>query len=212
MALLAQACSNIGNDSPSSFTSISNSLSTKISLPTTKSSSDLTDSNKLLSLNKRLSPMQTNKMNKFAYPSETNIVSTSSSFVEPHLLSNHLSSLFAPTSFVAASFLYFSLAYLACQEHLYSLRSPITECLQCETVRRSFSSKTTNQSYVSHWASRKSELNSQDKLIKRIRYNHRFSKISNYHPYLRTSRMINTNNQFLLFSPHLSSSPISQTR
>ncbi|CAF1097307.1 unnamed protein product [Rotaria sordida] len=224
LALLAQTCSSIGKDSPSSPSSIVNSIPPTITSLSTKSSSNLLNTDKSFSSTKRSSPSQLNNINtrkKSALPLKTNIQSTSSSFIEPNLLSNHLTPLYDPNKSVATLLLRSSLAYLASQQHSYSSICTIPGCLQCETVRYILSNSINNQPYICHWSSCNARFYSNDELSEHIRYSHRTSKISHYHhhhrhhrfhPYLNTSRIIEANDQLPFFYPHLSLLPMTETK
>ncbi|CAF2526937.1 unnamed protein product [Rotaria sp. Silwood2] len=221
LALLAQTCSSIGKDFPSSPSSISNSVPpiTTTSL-STKSSSNLFNSDKSFSSTKRSSPSQLSNVNahkKSTLPLKTNIQSASLSFIEPNLLTNQLTPLFDPTKSAAALFLRSSLAYLASQQHSYSTTCTIPGCLQCETVRYILSNSINNQPFVCHWSSCNARFYSNDELMEHIRYSHRSSKISHhhhhrFHPYLNIPRMTETNDQLPFFYPHLSLSPMTETK
>ncbi|CAF1350222.1 unnamed protein product [Rotaria sp. Silwood1] len=226
LALLAQTCSSIGKDFPSSPSSITNSVPSITTSHSTKSSTNLFNSDKSLSSTKCSSPSQLNNINthkKSTLPLKSNIQSASSSFIEPNLLTNQLTPLFDPTKSAAALFLRSSLAYLVSQQqqqqHSYSLTCPIPGCLQCETVRYILSNSINNQPYVCHWSSCNARFYSNDELIEHIRYNHKSSKISHhhhyhhrFHPYLNTSRMTEANDQLPFFYPHLSLLPMTETK
>ncbi|CAM4885859.1 unnamed protein product [Rotaria socialis] len=219
LALLAQTCSNIGNDSPSSPSSLSNIVSPIITSLPTKSLLNISHSDKSYSLTKRSSPSQLNTINahkKSTHSLKTNSLSTSSSFVETKQISNPLTPLFGPAKSAAALLLHSSLAYLISPQPAYSSTCTISGCLQCETVRYILSNSINNQPYAYDSTSCNTRFYSNDELIEHIPYNHnnRSSKISHrrFHPYFNASRMINTNDQLPFFYPHLSLSQMTETK
>ncbi|CAF2129329.1 unnamed protein product [Rotaria magnacalcarata] len=219
LALLAQTCSNIGNDSPSSPSSLSNIVSPIIKSLPAKSLLNISHSDKPYSLTKRSSPSQLNTINahkKSTHLLQTNSLSTSSSFVGTKQISNPLTPVFDPAKSAAALLLRSSLAYLTSPQHVYSSTCTISGCLQCETVRYILSNSINTQPCAYHWTSCNTRFYSNDELIEHIPYNHnnRSSKISHhrFHPYFNVSRMINTNDQLPFFYPHLSLSPMAETK
>lgn len=186
-----------------------------------KSSSNLSNLDKSSSLTRHTSPSHVNTVNvhkKSSHPLKTNILSSSPSFVASNQLSNSLTTLFDPTKSIAALLLRSSLAYLNSQQLSYSTACTIPGCLQCETVRYVLANSINNQLYTCHWTSCNARFNSNDELVEHIRNSHRSPKISfhsyphRFHPYLNVSRMINTTDQLPFFYPHLSLTPMTESK
>ncbi|CAF0924447.1 unnamed protein product [Adineta steineri] len=205
LALLAQTCSSIGKDSSSPIVNSTPSIITSL---VTKSSSNISNFDKSLSSTKRLVPSQINQTNKKStLPLKSPTISSTNQ-------SNYFSSLTDPTSSVASLLLRSSLAYLASQQHSYSTSCTMPGCLQCETTRYILSNSIDNQPYICHWYSCNARFSSNHDLIEHIRYNHSLSKKSDhyrFHPYLRSLKMTNNNDQLPYFYPHLSLSPMTET-
>ena len=142
-------------------------------------------------------------------------ISSSLSFNKPNLFSNTVvPPQFDPRTNLAALVLRSSLAYLSSQQHSYSTICTIPGCLQCETYRYFLTRSINHQDHVCHWKTCHARFPTNEQLLEHIRYTHRSIKMTNslrFHPYLKSSMMINPNDQLPYFYPHLSLSSMTES-
>ena len=220
LALLAQTCSNIGQDS-SSFSYSAPPIITSLVSKTSSNLSSVSTNEKSSSATttKRSLPSQLHSgyaTKKATLSFKAPAIGMSSSFDESSLYSSHLPPLFDPTSTAAAYLLRSSLAYLAAQQqqqqHSYSSPCSQSGCLQCETVRHILAaSAMSNQVFTCHWPSCNARFTSNPDLAEHIQQTHKSSKVTHshrFHPYFKPSMTINNNDQLPFFYPHLSLSPL----